>query len=214
MTEVTYEHIKQWLESPEAELEDGTKLSFDMSAWSDKTDCGTTCCAWGGAYFLATRELTINGPYEPWDIGPRTTLLKRFFLMTNLTINEARLIFNSIPRDGSKFNLTGANLTGADLTFANLRDADLRGARLTDANLTFADLRGADLRGADLRGARLTFANLRDADLRGARLTDADLRGARLIGANLTGANLIGADLEDANLTGALGLQTKTDEPS
>ena len=134
MTEVTYEHIKQWLESPESEMEDGTRLSFDMSDWSNETDCGTTCCAWGGAYFLATGLITDEGPNDVWDIGPRTTLLKRLFLMTVLTLDEVRLVFNSIPEDGSQFNLTGANLRYADLAGANLMDADLRGIQIFESD--------------------------------------------------------------------------------
>jgi hypothetical protein len=189
---VTYDDISRVVDSLRGLTEDPDW--FSMSQWVN--NCGTTHCLWGNAAKecgWTDSEIDVGVPAD-WSIGPRTGILKRLFLMSELTAPQVVMFFDSISSqdDFFYFNLTGADLRDIYLTRADLARANLAGANLTRANLTGANLTGANLKWADLTGADLTGANLAGANLKWADLKWVDLIGANLTGANLTGANLMG----------------------
>jgi hypothetical protein len=172
---VTYDDISRVVDSLRGLTEDPDW--FSMSQWLN--DCGTAYCLWGNAAKECgwTDYKISAGVPADWDIGPRTRILKRLFLMSRLTAPQVVMFFDSISSqdDFFYFNLTGADLTGANLTRANLTGANLAGANLTGANLTGANLAGANLTAASLVGANLTGANLMGTGLTGTNLTGANL---------------------------------------
>lgn len=97
----------------------------------------------------------------------------------------------SIPRNLSNIDLSGAILTGAQSS-----GLDLSSANLSDSVLWLADLERTRLVGADLRNANLMAAQLVSADLSAANLAGANLQSANLTRAKLDGAILRGANLQ------------------
>lgn len=74
---VKLSHIKQatiWAKGWGAKPLNGKTLIYDQKRWSMEVGknrrpvCGTTCCIWGAAYYLANGKMTDNGPgYEWWQ---------------------------------------------------------------------------------------------------------------------------------------------------
>lgn len=80
--------------------------SLRMRTWGENQfGCKTVACAWGTAFYKVNNELTHDGPSGEWINTPYRKCLERFFGMSFLTNDEAKIVYDSIDKDGRGFDV-------------------------------------------------------------------------------------------------------------